>query len=278
MMAWTCKFALAGFFLVTAAGCEMLSGPIELPRGQVEARVDYSDLEAVLAKAVTKDGLLIVSALKKQSAQLDKQLMRMAVAGPKATPKLFPDAEDRLAYWYNARTAWAMKLALASKRPQKMGRRELTSRSFPLDGRKMSLGDIDGLLERYDDWRVLVSSPGVTLSRARLPAKPFSSHDICHRIATRFSQFVDEDTRFVIDIEHERIIMPRVLWQFRDKIIESHRRDTGAEGANLTTALLRYVEGSAHRRLQDAIGYKSVAAGRSLLPLALVSDDWRIGL
>ena len=62
---------------------------------------------------------------------------------------------------------------------------------------------IDEILAGYDDWRVLVASPGVTFSRSRLPEKPFSSDDLRQRIARRRaiprSQIASTDTVFLPD-------------------------------------------------------------------------------
>ena len=83
---------------------------------------------------------------------------------------------------------------------------------------------------------------------------------------------MDDEQRFVIDIERKRILVPPVLWQYRSRLIEAHHKTYATRGANLTTVLLPFVEGSAHRRLQDAIGYRCVKAGSSLL-VALFEEN-----
>jgi hypothetical protein len=133
----------------------------------------------------------------------------------------------------------------------------------------MSLSQIDSLLEQFDDWRVLVASPGTTLGRARLPAKCFWAGDVRERIAQRISEFVDDERRFVIDVGRQRIDTPAVFWDIRRRIIDEYNTTYQTRRANLTTALLPHVTGSAHRRLQDAIGYRCVPAGRSLLAVLL---------
>ncbi len=271
MNAERCKFALLGLVLFFATGCNAPAKPITLEVAGIEPGLHYSDLAFVLQKAVTKDGLLIPAALKEHSDRLDRQLRLLAVTGPTVTTELFGSEEDRIAYWYNARAAWAMKLVLLSECPKKLHHRRLRDRRFPLDGRTMSLGRIDEILKTYDDWRVLVASPGVTLRRCRLPTEPFSSQDVPARIARRLNTFVDDGRRVVIDIKRRRVVLPPVLWQYRERLIRAYQETYNTRGANLITALLPYVEGSAHRRLQDAIGYRCVAAGPSLL-LALLEE------
>ncbi len=265
MNAHVCKCGLAILVLIITGGCEVGVEPIILETADIEPRVDYGDLGFVLEKVVTPEGLLIGEALEEHSKRLEAQLKLLAKTGPRATRELFASLDKKLAYWYNARAAWAMKLAIVSKRPKDTGPRELIDRPFPLDGRTMTLRDIDEILAARADWRVLVSAPGVTLQRARLPEAPFTPKDVRSRIADRISEFVDDERRVVIDVPGRRILFPPILWRYREALIEDYHRTYGTEGANLTTALLRYVSGSAHRRLQDSIGYRPVPSRRPLL-------------
>jgi hypothetical protein len=276
MIDGTCKAAFAAALIVLAAGCSRFAAPIALKDTGVKAAVDYNDLALVLQKAVTKDGLLIPGELAKHSGRLEAQLSRLAVTGPTVTPELLPTAEDRVAYWYNARAAWAMKLVLIGKCPKSLRRDQLMDRRFPLDGRTMSLAGIDYILQTFGDWRIPVAAPGVTLHECPLPAGPFAGDDIRRRIGERLNAFVDDGRRFVIDVERKRILVPPVLWQFRGRLIEEYQRTGQTRGASLTTAMLSHVEGSAHRRLQDAVGYRCVGAPPSLA-VALLEKDWRIG-
>jgi len=250
--------------LVSIVGCEVAPEPIRLDTTGVKAKLDYSDLSAVLDKSVDKNGLLVMGILEEHSQRLDRQLRGLAVTGPGSSPELFATPEDEIAYWYNARAGWSMKLALMSKTTGSARRSRLINRTFPLDGKQMSLLGIDEALREYDDWRVLVVSPGVTLSRAPLPPRAFSGKDVKRRITERLSRLVDDQRRFVIDVPSRQTRVPQVLWEYRERIIADHHRSTGATGANLTTALLPHVAGSAHRRLQDAIGYRCVLAARAL--------------
>jgi len=265
-------WAMAGGLLIAlvgAAGCAPSVCPVALAPVDVTPALDYEDLAFVLQKVVTDDGMLLPEALTKHADRLDLQLERLAVTGPTASPQLFTAADEELAYWYNARAAWAMKLAALCECPQKMDRGELTDRSFTLDGRQLSLAAIDEILTGYDDWRVLVASPGVALIRARLPETPFAAGDVRTRIAERISQFVDDPRRFEVDIARQRIYIPPVLWRFRERIIAGHDQRYGTRGTNLITALLEHTQGSAHRRLQDAIGYRVVSGHPSLLTAVL---------
>ena len=250
---------LAAAFLL--AGCQ--DGPLEpivVDANAVTAEVNYSDLAAVLTDVVDKNGLIDPDLLEKRAGKLDAQLGLLAVTGPKTTPALFPTDGDKLAYWYNARAAWSLKLLLAAKCPRQLARRELQDRRFLLDGRRMTLAEIDAILGADADWRTVVSAPGVCLDRARLPTAPFEAQGVRARIAERFSEFLDDPKRFVIDVENRQVLVPPVLWQFRGRLIRDYETTYGAVGATLTTALLPHLSGSPLRRLQDAVGYPVVEA------------------
>ena len=277
MEARACKIAMCLTLLGFLCGCESFAKPVFLHTANVEPKLAYSDLAAVLKGAVNEDGLLIPDALKKRSKLLDRQLSLLQVTGPIATPKQLPTEEDRVAYWYNARASWAMKLSLVYDFPKRFSRRALAARQFTLDGRQMSLAQIDEVLAGFDDWRIEVAAPGVTLSRARLPVEPFEGRSIRRQIPKRLNEFVYDRRRFVIDVLQKQILVPPVLWQLRRRLICSHEETYGAEGANLTTALLPYLEGGPMRRLQDAVGYRVIPARRRPLSAFLI-EDWRIGL
>ncbi len=264
MKVQTCKLVVAAV-LITLAGCSEPLDQVVLLIPAPEPKVDYSDLAFMLDKGVTTDGLLIPKVIEKNMVRLDQQLKLMKVTGPSITPELFTSEDAKLAYWYNARAAWAMKLAVLCDCPEDVDIKEYTDRAFILDGRRMVLEEIDEILVGYDDWQILVAAPGVTLGRAHMPDEPFAAYDVRRRIGKRFNAFVDDRKRFVIDIAGKKLRVPAVLWGFRKDLINQYESSYGTEGATFITALLPHTSGSAQRRLQDAVGYRSVPAGQSLL-------------
>ncbi len=271
MITHTCKLAVAAV-LIALAGCSEPLEHVVLLVPAPEPKVDYGDLAFMLDKGVTTDGLLIPKVIEKNIVRLDQQLKLMKVTGPSVTPELFTSDDAKLAYWYNARAAWAMKLAVLCDCPEDVDIREYTEQAFILDGRRMVLEDIDEILAGYDDWRILVTAPGVTLGRARMPDEPFVADDVRERIGKRFNAFVDDRKRFVIDIAGKTVRVPNILWSFKKDLITQYESSYATEGATFITALLPHTSGSAQRRLQDAIGYRSAPRGQSLL-LAVLKGE-----
>jgi len=237
--------------------------PVRLDLAGAAADANYDNLAFVLAKATNDQGYVDYDDLKKHAARLEAQLKRLAVCGPMATPALYPSPGARLAYWYNARTAWAIKLAFDANCPRdSLAPSRLEERPFPLDGRPMTLDALDAIILRDHGWQAAVGAPCIRLHRSRLPARPFSPLDVEAVVPRRFLEYLGDRDRFVIDVERRTIFYPPVLWSVRGRLIEEHGRTYRTEGATLNTAFLPFVRGVAALRLQDATGYAEAEGSR----------------
>lgn len=266
-------WAAVGFSVFLAAGCGSdVPPPVTLETAGVEPNTSVEPLAVCLREGVTDDGLMRPVWLKDHRGDLVRQLRLFAVTGPTATPGLYPTEEHRLAYWYNARAAWAIMLAVLGEYEAKAWRARQLPRTFPLDGRQMSLAEIDDLLAAREDWRIVAAAPGASLQRARLPGEPFSADDVRTRVPRRLDAFLDDPKRFVIDVEAQTVRVPPVLWRVRQRILSEYRRKYDARGASLLTALLPHASTATTRRLQDAVGYEVAPAKRRSRILALLDE------
>jgi hypothetical protein len=206
-------------------------------------------------------------------ALLNRQLKRMAVAGPTTTPELFPTRNERLTYWYNARTAWALRLLLEAWDQQIIAGLTQSSplalttpfarRRFPIDGGTMTLEGIDAAIARQGGPLAVMAAPGLDLRRASLPREAFQAEGLFDELPRRFTEFIGDEKRFVIDILNQQVLIPPVIWQYRESLLAKHRRAYDTEQISLTTALLPLVDRNAQRRLQNAIGYRCVRDDRT---------------
>jgi hypothetical protein len=255
-----CSGFLALATVALATGC---SGPfgspirVTLDTAGVAASTDTGELAVVLTRCLTSDGSIIPEALNNQRDKLNVQLKRFVVTGPSASPGLFADEDAAIAFWYNARTAWSLKLAMETAFPQEICPEQIRELYFPLDGKTMTLSQIDSILGKYA-WQAQVAAPGACLDRAHLPKRPFTAGDVRGRIVKRLNSFINDPRRFVVDVQHKRVLVAPILWQHRQEIIDQYDSGYGTKGANLLTALIPHVSGSALRRIQDAIGYETV--------------------
>lgn len=258
------KVAIASITLF-AIGCGaggVGSEPVRLEPACERTPNGAVDLSAVFAEAVDKRGQLVPDALAKMRSQLDEQLLKMSRYGPTATPNLFSSDTARLAWWYNARAAWSMKLADLSGCSRRRCPTSARTRTFPLDGREMSLEKIDTILlaeaRRSGDFRIAACAPGAWVDYAPLPQKPFTEKDFTDRLPAAFNRLSLDDRRFVIDVERRQVRIPAMLWACRDMVISWYRRHYGPCGVSLTTALRAHLDRPAQRRLDNALGYAAV--------------------
>ncbi len=259
---------------VLSIGCcrERRLVPVDLPPTPKPERLTYDLLREVLRQMVTADGRVDPFYYNEMLGPLDRQLARMTDVGPISTPERYDDPNAVLAYWYNARAAWALRL-LAMRNPggwltlepnEKLPcDRSLYDKPFRLDGKMMTLGEIDDYLACFEDVRVLVASPGVTFQRAPMTRAPFDPNTISAAVEQRFQDFLDDPKRLVIDRLHRTVRVPPVLWAFHDRMIRQYRQTYETIDVDLLLALLEHTSGSPRRRLQNAMGYTCVRAKRS---------------
>ena len=246
--------------LATTLGCSELCPPIEVNSVGIKPAADYRALADVLARCVRSNGLADREELPAMVESLDRQLAILAVTGPTATPDLLPTQRDVLAYWYNAHAAWSMKLLVARGCPRLIEAGDMLDRRFPLDGRMMTLREIERVLAAEEDFRFAAAVPGATTCHARLPEKPIRAEGFDQTVARRFAELLADEMRIYIDVRKRQVLIPPVLWRFREKLVEEYNRRHQTQGATLITALVAMSRGAAHRRLQAAIGYHEVEA------------------
>ncbi len=247
--------ALAIFLLAGCAVQQQELPPVVIAARPAAPKVDYSELEVVLDKVFDDDRLIDAEALAVNADHLNAQVALLAITGPDVSPELFTTSDEKLAYWYNARAAWSLKLFLDANCPEEITS-QFSTRRFPLDGQLMSLRTIDLVLEADPDFRVVVSAPSVLLSRARLPDTVYLATDIRTRVAEQFTQFLGDPERLVLDVDSQTLLVPPVLWHYRQRLIDEYQKTYHAQGATLQTALMPYAKGPALRWLHDATGYR----------------------
>jgi hypothetical protein len=254
-------YILITISLAHLAGCSLANqgqgGPIIPNSIGLVPNVDFSRLDIVLSKVVTRDRLVSWIDLDENIGTLDAQLALLAITGPSASPSLLPTEESRLAYWYNARTAWALKLVKTAGLPREIANpAAFNGRQFKLDGKLMSLADIDAILAGDSCWQSVISAPCVCFERAALPRRAFQAENIRCCIAERFQEFIADNRRVVIDVDHSRVLVPPVIWPLRDGFIHQYEQDYHVTGTTFLTALLPHLTGDALRKMQDIAGYQ----------------------
>lgn len=266
------------------AGCTPEPGPVRLDLDGIRSSADVSDLSVVLTRAVTSDGRLKPPEAERLIHRLDSQLRKMAATGPTATPSLYPTDATRWAYWYNARVAWSIKLAALAGFSERVSARAMRRRRFPLDGRSMSLAQIDDVLlaeaRRIGDFRLAACAPGACVQDAPLPNKPHLAEGFEARLGASFESLVLDARRFIVDVKRKRVRVPSMLWDVRGLLLRTYEQKYGPSGANLITTLRPHLGPRGRRRLDEALGYAVAppqAACRLAIPKRRVYFPGKVG-
>lgn len=262
-----------------AVGCADPAGPKAFTQGDAgmvavapaEAAWGLDDLAAVLAATVDEDRRIDPTALHTMRPRLERQLALLARPWPADIAQ--PDAGNprRVAWLYNARTAWSLWLISARLErsllrrdifilPESVDAPSMANVRFGLNGGEMTLAGIDAELARHDDWRVGASAPGAIDWMGPLPIEPFSPESVTALLDERFAAYGRSDDRLVTDHDYQQLKAPPALWVHADRI----RRDYAdtyqlpLEAVSLQTALRPWLGPRGRDRMNDALGYEPV--------------------
>jgi len=263
-----CHSLLLGSWVsLLAVGCPGSGGAIEpiavTPRAH-DGDATFDDLAAVLSAAVTAEGEVDATALAVHLPRLDRQLSLLA--GPWPTDSASALSDRRLAWLYNARMAWSLRIVARELHPlarrgdcfalpETIARRRLLGTPFPLNGRQTTLDEIDRRLAEADDFRLAVSAPGASDLVGRLATEPFSADSVRRLLARRFCDTVGDDRRVRVDHDSRSLCVPPALWRFASQLRGQYNRRFRTRDASLATALRPYLDATGRRRTADAMGY-----------------------
>ncbi len=265
------RWAPAVVALALAAGCASPphgAAPIEVEPVAVDA-IDFDDLAVVLAATVGEGAGAEVdaTALAVHLARLGRQTAQLAGSWPDAA--VGPGSDMRLAWLYNARAAWSLRIVAREMQsaglrgdrfilPEAISYERLTQSSFVMDGRMTTLAAIDRELAGWDDYRIGVLAPGATDLDGPLPREPFDAETVRSRLDDRFDAYLQDEARLVIDHADRVVRIPPALALAADGVVAAYNRRFATEGATLTTALRIGLGVGGRRRMEEAMGYRTV--------------------
>jgi hypothetical protein len=248
------------------AGCRPTSAPIAVAPPPAGQSITCDDLAAVLSEVLDREGRIDPTALAVHLPRLERQLSLLALPWPQEAAGGHSD--QRLAWLYNARAAWSLRIIarelfpLEGRRdafdlPAAIDRERLMNTPFPLDGRQMSLTAIDVELAGWGDFRLAALAPDATDLAGPLPQRPFAAdtvrQDLPARLATKL---LADPRRLVIDHDQQVVGVPPAIWRARQNLIMEYNQHQPVRPADLLTALRPLADPAARQRLTDAMGYR----------------------
>jgi hypothetical protein len=184
-------------------------------------------LPRLFKRVVRYDGAFWAPDFNKERKGMMQAAAVYAKTGPTASPNLFANKDEQLAFWYNARQLWSMIAAMELYRNGYNDASKLDAFRFPLDGRTMTLIEIDEAIEKVGSIRYVIAAPSGSMHRAGMSRTPLKAKTIEAFHHANIESFFRNQERFQIDVLSKTICYPPVLWKSRKTLIQNYLRVFG---------------------------------------------------
>lgn len=185
---------------------------------------EYSDWAMVLEERVDDRGFVDYAGLREDRVALDRFLEAIATSGPSATPQLFPERADQLAYLINAYNALVFDgvLGLSPDADSVWG---FTGTGYgffarmkvELDGRTTTLKKLedDDIREAFGDPRIHAALNCASAGCPRLPREPFLPETLDEQLDAAMREFVGEARNCEVDLDAGTVTLSKIFDWFR---------------------------------------------------------------
>ncbi len=201
-----------------------------------ETTFSHNDLDTVLQQFVDMDGRVDYRGLLAHRSDLDRYIAQVARISPDSHPELFPTEQDQLAYWINAYNAATINLVLehypitgvsdvsppwyAFFLPSRSGFFYFNRTMF---GEKaISLYTLENSIirKRYEEPRIHFALNCASRGCPRLPRHAFTAESLNKELDREARFFFSEPRNFLIDHEHQQILLSEILKWYEDDFTE----------------------------------------------------------
>lgn len=205
----------------------------------------HADWASVLERFVDERGFVDYDGLSKDREALDRYLEAVAQRGPDASPELFPEEEDRLAYYINAYNALVFAGVL-ERGPERdsvwkggliSGYRFFSKRKWDIDGDRISLKRLEDDLIRdgFEDPRIHAALNCASVSCPRLPREPFLPDTLDEQLDAAMTEFVAEERN--VRVGDGTVTLSKIFDWFEGDFVDYEKRHGGS---GLITYVNRY--------------------------------------
>jgi len=208
----------------------------------------YNDWQGVLENFVDDRGFVDYAGLRADREALDRFLQQLRAKGPESTPELFPEREDRLAYYINAYNALVFQGVLSLDPDastvwgfSKTGYSFFARMKVELDGQEMSLKRLEDDLVRagFKDPRIHAALNCASAGCPRLPREPFLAETLDDQLDAAMEEFVSEERNCSLDRAAGTVTLSKIFDWFRQDF-EDFPQPLGQGGGELIDYINRY--------------------------------------
>ena len=230
----------------------------------------YDDWQQVLETFVDDKGFVDYAALRDDREALDRFVTQIGQMGPESSPALFPERQDRLAYYINAYNALVFAGVLGLDPDvetvwgfSKTGYGFFVKMKVEIDGRKMGLKKLEDDLVRkgFQDPRIHAALNCASADCPRLPREPFLPATLDEQLDAAMREFVSEERNCRIDRAAGTVTLSKIFDWFR-KDFEDFPEPLGQGGGELLDYVNRYREPDA--QIPPGLKIKFAAYDKSL--------------
>jgi Protein of unknown function, DUF547 len=174
----------------------------------------------VLRQFVDDSGRVDLEGLRAQPQALERYVTWVANNGPRLTPARFKTPERRLAFYVNAYNALAMYGVLRTGREPEQRLRFFRATRFPVDGREVSLEELEqDLIRPLGDERAHFALNAMTVGGPRLRREPYRAEALDDQLERAAVEFLNDPRNARYDAEHDEARLSWILGTYRSDFL-----------------------------------------------------------
>jgi hypothetical protein len=241
-------------------------------RGGEGGGFDFGPLDRLLGRFVDAEGRVDYAGIRSEPAELQLQLKRLREASPKSHPAMFPEKEDRLAYWINAYNALVIA-GVVNAYPATSVKDIHSQPGFfkvfhVVGGKSLSLDDIEHNIVRkeFGDPRIHAALNCAAASCPRLRPEAFIPDRLESQLDAAVRDFIRDPRHVSVDRDSETLVLSKILDWFEGDFTDWYKRVHNVEDAAVTDYLMIYLAEKDRAFLQS----------RPRIAIRYVPYDWTL--
>lgn len=228
--------------LVLAFAC--YTAPVQ---GGESTGFDFAPLDRLLGRFVDSRGWVDYAGIKAEPSELRRQLALLREISPESHPGMFPDREDRLAYWINAYNALVIA-GVVNAYPATSVKNIHPQPGFfkvfhVVGGKSLSLDDIEHNIvrKRFGDPRIHAALNCAAASCPRLRPEIYRPARLDSQLDAAVRDFIRDPEHVSIDRDNRTLVLSKILDWFEGDFTGWYKRAFKVNDARMTDYLILHL-------------------------------------
>jgi hypothetical protein len=244
---------------------------------------DFGALDRMLGRFVDSRGWVDYAGIKAEPAELRLLLARLRDVSPESHPAIFPEREDRLAYWINAYNTLVIS-GVVNAYPVTSVKKIHPQPGFfkvfhVLGGKSRSLDDIEHNIIRkeFADPRIHAALNCGAASCPRLRPEAYRPERLENQLEAAVGDFIRDPQHVMVDRDSGTLILSKILDWFEGDFTDWYKRAHQVKDVRITDYLNIHLneEDRAFLRTRQGITVRYIPYDWTLNDRALHQDETR---